>query len=248
MTRSTGSTRSIGEVLSTLRTEFPDVSISKIRFLEAEGLVEPERTASGYRKFSAADVERLRYVLRAQRDAYLPLRVIKEHLEAIDRGLEPPALSAAAPRVPQASLEPADDPDVLAREAFGPDAAATLRLSRRELCEAAGIAEAQLREVESFGLIGEPSATGHYDRDALLVARVVGELARFGVEPRHLRPFRTAAERQAGLVEQASAPLLRQRGADAQARAEEATRELTALTVRLHALLVKAALDRSAGR
>lgn len=238
------STMSIGEVLAALRQEFPDVSISKIRFLEAEGLVEPDRTASGYRKFSRADVERLSYVLRAQRDHYLPLRVIKEHLDAIDRGLEPPALAENAPRVPRALV---DVDGFVSSEAFARDSAA-LRLSRRELCEAAAIEDVLLREVESYGLINEPSATGHYDRDALLVARTVGELARFGVEPRHLRPFRTAAERQAGLVEQVTAPMLRQRGSDSSARAEEATRELTALTVRLHALLVKAALDRTSGR
>src|SRR5439155_13895174 len=98
---------SIGEVLATLRAEFPDVTISKIRFLEAEGLIEPERTPSGYRKFSRDDVGRLRYVLGQQRDNYLPLRVIKEHLDAIDRGLEPPGGAGGGPRVPRA-LSPAE--------------------------------------------------------------------------------------------------------------------------------------------
>src|SRR5436309_10001691 len=93
---------SIGEVLASLRAEYPDVTISKIRFLEAEGLIEPERTPSGYRKFSREDVARLRYVLSAQRDQYLPLRVIKAHLEAIDRGLEPPDSPGAGPQVPRA--------------------------------------------------------------------------------------------------------------------------------------------------
>ena len=92
---------SIGEVLAQLRTEFPDVTISKIRFLESEGLVEPARTPSGYRKFSHADVARLRFVLATQRDHYLPLRVIKEHLDALDRGLEPPAVPGERPRVPR---------------------------------------------------------------------------------------------------------------------------------------------------
>src|SRR5690348_8358610 len=127
---------SIGEVLASLRGEFPDITISKIRFLEAEGLVEPERTSSGYRKFSREDVGRLRYVLSAQRDHYLPLRVIKEHLDAIDRGLEPPALGAGGgPRVPRAlvSAEGLPSPD-----SFVPDVS-EIRLSRKELLEAAGL-------------------------------------------------------------------------------------------------------------
>ena len=241
--------RSIGEVLAELRQEFNDVTISKIRFLETEGLVEPERTAAGYRKFSPADIERLRYVLRAQRDHYLPLRVIKEHLDAIDRGLEPPATPLAPPRVPRVVPDSAAQPGQhghAAGEAFGP-AQPELRLSRRELCEASGLADRQLAEVEGFGLVSSPK-DGYYDRDALLVAQTVAEMARFGVEPRHLRPFRTGAERQADLVLQATDPVLRQRTADASARAEEAVRELSALTVRLHALLVKASVERAAGR
>jgi DNA-binding transcriptional MerR regulator len=239
-----GPTRSIGEVLAELRQEFGDVTISKIRFLEAEGLVEPQRTAAGYRKFRPADVDRLRYVLRAQRDHYLPLRVIKEHLDALDRGLEPPATALTSPRVPR--VVPESAPGHPAPEALGPPQPA-LRLSRGELCEASGLDERQLAEVEGFGLITSPR-DGYYDRDALLVAQTVAEMARFGDEPRHLRPFRTGAERQADLVLQATDPLLHHRTADARARAEEAVRELSALTVRLHALLVKSAIDRAEGR
>ncbi|RZS80207.1 MerR-like DNA binding protein [Motilibacter rhizosphaerae] len=227
--------RSIGEVLAELRQEFSDVTISKIRFLEAEGLVEPQRTPSGYRKFSTADVERLRYVLRAQRDHYLPLRVIKDHLDALDRGLEPPQTALTAPRVPRVVPEPGTP---LPADAGGPP----LRLSRRELCEAAGLEERQLAEVEGHGLLRAPEG-GWYDRDDLRVAQTVAELARFGVEARHLRPFRTAAQREADLVLQVTDPLQRQRQADSQARREEAVRELCALTLRLHALLVKAAVD-----
>ncbi|NHC47039.1 transcriptional regulator FtsR [Motilibacter aurantiacus] len=233
-------TMSIGEVLAALRQEFADVTISKIRFLEAEGLVEPQRTASGYRKFAAEDVERLRYVLRAQRDRYLPLRVIKEHLDAIDRGLEPPEDQSGAPRAPRPAPDAGGFPGP---ETFRRDGAG-LRLARSELCEAAGIEESALREIEGYGLVAPATADGFFDGDALLIARTVGELARFGVEPRHLRPFKTAADREAGLVEQVTRPLLRQRSPEAQARAEEATRELGALSVRLHALLVKAALHR----
>ena len=120
---------SIGEVLSLLRADFPEVSISKIRFLEAEGLIEPERTPSGYRKFSHRDVERLRYVLTSQREHYLPLKVIKDHLDAIDRGLEPPAVTGAGPQVPRVVLAGDGYP---AADAFAPDTT-ELRLSRAEL-------------------------------------------------------------------------------------------------------------------
>jgi DNA-binding transcriptional MerR regulator len=231
------STMSIGEVLATLRPEFPDVTISKIRFLEAEGLVEPERTASGYRKFSRGDVARLRYVLSAQRDHYLPLRVIKAHLEAIDRGLEPPELPGGGPQVPRtlAVAEGLPGP-----EAFGRDPS-ELRLSRDELVAAAGIDPDQLAQIEQFGLIS-PRPGGFFDGDALVIAKTVAEMNRFGLEPRHLRAFRTAAEREIGLVEQVVTPLVRQRNPEARGRAEEVARELAALSVKLHATLVKAGL------
>jgi DNA-binding transcriptional MerR regulator len=227
---------SIGEVLAKLRPDFPDVTISKIRFLEAEGLVEPQRTPSGYRKFNHEDIERLRYVLAAQRDQYLPLRVIKEHLGAIDRGLEPPAAPGGAPRVPRAVTATDAYP---AAEAFARDAS-ELRLSRAELLEAAEIDEGLLAQLESFGLVS--SRSSHYDADALMVARTVAALSSFGIEPRHLRAFKSAADREVGLVEQVVSPLLRQRNPAAKARAEEVGRELGALSVRLHAVLVKAGL------
>jgi DNA-binding transcriptional MerR regulator len=232
------STMSIGEVLATLRPEFPDVTISKIRFLEAEGLIEPERTPSGYRKFSRADVARLRYVLSAQRDHYLPLRVIKEHLDAIDRGLEPPAIGGGGPRVPRAlvAAEGMPGPD-----AFRPDAS-EVRLSRRELLDAAGLEDEQLTQLEQYGLVGPRPGGSHYDGDALVVAKTVAEMARFGIEARHLRPFKAAAEREIGLVEQVVTPLVRQRNPEARARADEVARELAALSVKLHATLVKAGL------
>ena len=178
----------IGEVLAELRAEFPDVSISKIRFLEAEGLVQPERTPAGYRKFSRTDVERLRYVLTAQRDHYLPLRVIKDDLDAIDRGLQP-AAGVGRPRVPDAVLYGGEPPG----DAWNADGA-PLRLSRSELVKAAGISTELLDQIEGFGLIW-PEDTGHYDADALVVAKTVGEMAAFGLEPRHLRGFKTAADR-----------------------------------------------------
>ena len=175
---------SIGEVLAQLRQDFPDITISKIRFLEAEGLVEPERTASGYRKFSREDVGRLRYVLSAQRDHYLPLRVIKDHLDAIDRGLEPPAHGVSGPKVPRAlvAAEGLPGPD-----AFLPDVS-EIRLSRPELLSAAGLRPEQLDQLEQYGLIAPRQGGSHYDGDALVVAKTVAEMSRFGIEARHLRP------------------------------------------------------------
>ena len=229
---------SIGEVLGQLRGDFPDITISKIRFLEAEGLVEPERTSSGYRKFSREDVGRLRYVLTAQRDHYLPLRVIKEHLDALDRGLEPPALTGTGPRVPRALVSAEGLPGP---EAFLPDVS-EMRLSRAELLEAAGLDEQQLDQLEQYGLVAVRTGGTHYDGDALVVAKTVAEMSRFGIEARHLRPFKAAADREIGLVEQVVTPLVRQRNPEARARADEVVRELAALSVKLHATLVRSGL------
>lgn len=228
---------SIGEVLGALRPEFPDVTISKIRFLESEGLIEPERTPSGYRKFTHDDVSRLRYVLSAQRDNYLPLRVIKAHLEAIDRGLEPPDTPGGGPQVPRA-LSVADG--LPTADSFGRDSS-ELRLSREELLDAAGVDTDQLALLEQFGLVAARPG-GFYDGDALVIAKTVAEMSRFGLEPRHLRAFRAAADREVGLVEQVVAPLVRQRNPESRGRAEEVARELGALSVRLHAVLVKSGL------
>jgi DNA-binding transcriptional MerR regulator len=230
---------SIGEVLAKLRPEFPDVTISKIRFLEAEGLIEPRRAPSGYRKFDHADIERLRFVLTAQRDHYLPLRVIKDHLDALDRGLDPPALPG---RVLPTAPRLVHDADKLDAEDFRP-APSDVRLTREQLLELSGVKPDLLDQLESYGLITTRHGRDTYDADALQIARVAGELAGFGLEPRHLRAFRTAADREVGLIEQLVAPLTRQRGAESQARAQERMRELAALAVRLHVLLVKSGLN-----
>lgn len=229
----------IGEVLDRLRPDFPGITIPKIRFLEDKGLIKPERTPAGYRKFSAEDVERLRYVLRMQRDHYLPLKVIGEHLDAIDRGLEPPPIEAVVPTVPKVALaaDGLPSPESFRRTD-------QLRLSRRELVKIAEISEELLDQLEQFGLIAA-SRTGHYDTDCLVIAQTARELADFGFEPRHLRAFKTAADREVGLVEQVVAPHKRSRDAAAAARAEEAVSEIAALSVRLHATLVKAGLRSS---
>jgi len=227
---------SIGEVLTRLRPEFPEVTVSKIRFLEAEGLVEPARTPSGYRKFTEQDLERLSYVLGAQRDQYLPLKVIREHLDAIDRGLEPPVV-LGSPRAPSALTAADGMPDARAF-ARGPR---EVKLSRAELIESSGCTPELLKRLEDFDLVRAMSG-GWYDADALAVAKTVAEMAEFGFEPRHLRAFKTAADREAGLVEQAVAPLTGRRDAQSGERAGEVARELAALSVRLHASLVRRAL------
>ncbi|MFJ2938446.1 MerR family transcriptional regulator [Streptomyces sp. NPDC087219] len=221
---------SIGTVLNQLRDEFPEVTISKIRFLEAEGLVEPRRTASGYRKFSPQDVERLAQILRMQRDHYLPLKVIREHLDALARGEQ---IKLPTPGRRRDLLEGAWEQD-----AEPPTAA---RIGRAELLAAAEVTETELLEWESYGLISETDAGG-YDPETVTVARLVADLGRFGLEPRHLRAVKAAADREAGLIEQVVAPLRRHRNPQTRAHAEATAQELAAQSVRLHAALVQTAL------
>ncbi|MFF3914553.1 MerR family transcriptional regulator [Streptomyces sp. NPDC001852] len=219
---------SIGTVLNALRDEFPEVTISKIRFLESEGLIEPQRTPSGYRKFSAGDVERLAHVLRMQRDHYLPLKVIREHLDAMERGEAVQLPVVGRQRTSEDAPEQATAPTVA-------------RIGRTELMAAAEIDEGDLKEWESYGLIA-PLEDGAYDAEAVTVASLVAELGRFGIEPRHLRVMKAAADREAGLVDQVVAPLRRHRNPQTRAHAEARTKELAALTVKLHAALVQTAL------
>jgi DNA-binding transcriptional MerR regulator len=214
-------------VLERLRPQFPDVTISKIRFLESEGLVRPARTPSGYRQFTAADVERLRFVLSAQRDHYLPLKVIKEQLEAADR----PRPLTAVPLV--------DGLPTAESFAERPE----LRMTQEELLASAGIDAAMLTQLEQYGLI-RPGPAGLYDSESALVAKTVAAMTRHGIEPRHLRAFRASAEREVGLLEQIVAPMFKQRDPGARGRADELARELAALSVSLHTLLVKAELRR----
>jgi hypothetical protein len=174
-----------------------------------------------------------------QRDHYLPLKVIGDHLDAIDRGLEPPAIESVVPTVPKVALSSDGLPSP---ESFR--RTSDLRLSRRELLKVADISEELLSQLEQYGLISARTGTGHFDSDALVVAQTARELADFGFEPRHLRAFKTAADREVGLVQQVVAPLARGRDAAARGRAEDATSEIAALSVRLHATLVKVGLDR----
>jgi DNA-binding transcriptional MerR regulator len=271
---------SIGEVLANLRVDFPDTTISKLRFLESEGLVEPRRTAAGYRKYSWEDVARLRYVLTAQRDHYLPLRVIRDQLASLDaagstsgpptglgdrpdgrgdgdrpdgrgpdgrgpdgRGLDargsdgrdggrlrPALVAVAAIEQPEPSVDPAD-----------------VVLRREDLLASAGLTESTLAALEQYGLIAERPGGG-YDADALEVAIVAARLAEYGLEARHLRAYRAAADREIGLFTQLVAPLVRQSGPAARARAAETVRELAACTERLRAALVRGGLRQTLGR
>jgi bifunctional DNase/RNase/DNA-binding transcriptional MerR regulator len=208
----------IGEVLGQLRPEFPDISTSKIRFLEAEGLIEPARSRSGYRRFSAADIERLRYILTMQRDSYLPLRVIRERLAMKKAG---EVGGEQANGVPPAGRAPAD-------------------MTRRQLLDAAEISEAELTELEDYGLIRRVGR--QYGGDALAVARALAALRQYGVQARHLRAVKAAADREANLVEQVVAPQLRQRGPGARDAAARTAWQIADLTLRLHATLVESAL------
>jgi DNA-binding transcriptional MerR regulator len=199
----------IGEVLAQLRPEFPDISSSKIRFLEAEGLIEPERTRSGYRKFGAADIQRLRQILTLQRDAYLPLRVIRERLAQPE---------PATRRVKAAGT-----------------------LTRHQLLAQAGISDAELTELEDYGLVR--GIGRHYQPDALATARAVAALRQYGVQARHLRAVKAAVEREVSLVEQIVAPQLRQRGPSARDAATRVAWQIADLTLRLHATLMESALS-----
>jgi DNA-binding transcriptional MerR regulator len=196
---------SIGQVLDELRPEFPDISPSKIRFLEAEGLIQPLRSSSGYRRFAVADIERLRFILTAQRDEYLPLRVIKDRLDAAAG-----TAGGGAGEVPP------------------------LAMTRSELLTASGAAEGLLAELEDYGLVRRARA---YGAQALSVVREAVLLAEYGIQPRHLRAVKASADREASLVEQAVAPMTRQKGS--REPALRAARDIAGRIARLHATLVE---------
>lgn len=224
---------SIGDVLKFLKPEFADISISKIRFLETEGLVEPQRTASGYRKYSHADIARLRYVLSLQRDQYMPLRVIKERLDALDRGLEPDEVNKISPRalVSVDSLPTAQD--------FVQNS--PLRLTSVELLEAANAQKVQLEQAKEFGLIAADAQA--FNADDVAVLKSIVALGKYGIEPRHLRPFKIAAERELGLITQVVSTLAHQKDPELAQQAQDVARDIAALSVGLHSSLVRAGLS-----
>lgn len=228
---------SIGAVLDLLRPDFPDVTISKIRFLEAEGLVTPERTASGYRRFTAYDCARLRFILTAQRDQYLPLKVIKAQLDSQPDGELPQTGSAyGVPRLVPVDAHGRDD-------AAGVSAVAPtqVRLSREDLLDRSGVDDALLTALVKAGVITTGPA-GFFDEHSVLIAQCARALADYGVEPRHLRAFRSAADRQSDLIAQIAGPVVKANKAGARDRADDLAREVAALAITLHTSLIKSAV------
>jgi DNA-binding transcriptional MerR regulator len=273
---------SIGEVLSLLQDDFPDVTISKIRFLESQGLLDPERTPSGYRKFYDGDIERLRWILRQQRENFLPLKVIKDRLSsgevdfAVDLaadgheaavamaddgfaadagadGTDATTAPASAPvSAPRAASRPGAADPALLQEAPSPRASREAGSSRApgrrnppllesgstsmsmtldELTAATGLTARDIGDLERFGMIASRSlgSTTYYDDDAVLVAQIAASFRSHGVEARHLRMYRVAAEREAGVFEQLLTPLARKRSPTARRESAELVNELAAL-------------------
>ncbi len=248
---------SIGDVLGLLREEFPDITISKIRFLESQGLIDPERTPSGYRKFYEADVERLRWILHQQKEHFLPLKVIKGRLEQLELGggvltdfadVDVAPEAAAEPEPVEAETAPkkakpkrrtrkkaAAPPTLPLDDGRADDLAVDptgVSLTREELAKAAGLTDAEITELESFGLLIPATEAGGrvlFDEDGLAVARLAAGFAKHGIEARHLRMYRSFAEREATLYQQALLSVLRQRNPEARARAQEELAELAKL-------------------
>jgi DNA-binding transcriptional MerR regulator len=241
----------IGEVLNRLKDEFDDITISKIRFLEAEGLITPDRTESGYRKFTPGDIDRLRYVLRAQRDRYLPLKVIKDELTRIDAGLpvaappaEPDPGEVAALRgdeAPETDGAPHPDGDAPGQPGDRGEPAllaappSDVHLSTGELADATGLTEREVGQLRDHGLL---PAGPTYDGEDLRVAKLAADLLQWGLEPRHLRMYRQFADREQALYEQLVQPLLRQRNPDSRRTAVEQVESLAATGGRLHRALL----------
>ena len=218
----------IGKVLSILKTEHPDISVSKIRFLEKEGLLEPERAPSGFRKYSREDIERLRYILNVQKNNYLPLKVIRENLELIDQGIEP------------ASPEPPESPKPVSPDTSIGGHHSAVRLSREDLMRLSGLSEASLIELERQGVIRPRRGTASYYWESLTLAKVAVTLAPLGIEARQLRVLKSAADKDVELILLAAASY---------ARRPEITRrailEITEIILQAHAALLQVGLDHS---
>jgi DNA-binding transcriptional MerR regulator len=237
---------SIGEVLDLLKEEFPDVTISKIRFLESQGLLDPERTPSGYRKFYDDDIARLRWILTQQKENFLPLKVIKGRLTSKTEA--PPPAASAPQEAPVAPAAPVEEPKPVPARAR-PEPAHThldtgVSMTFDELRSASGLEPAALRELERYALVeGKPvGGQTYYDEDALVVARLCAGFARHGVEARHLRMYKTGVEREAGFYEQVIMPLVKQRNPASRRQALETLTELSQLGGDLRGALLRAAL------
>ena len=223
--------QSIGEVLVAVKTEFPDITISKIRFLEAEGLIEPERTPSGYRKFYADDVDTLKSILRMQRDEYLPLKVIKERL-----------LSQAAEGEAGGNGDgPASEVEAVPGSEEIADAPTGLQMSLDEMSAATGIEKERIKDLQSFGIIcshGPASAT-YYDGDDYIVLSIVKDFFRYGVEPRHLTMYKHFEEREAAFFETIVAPMMRQKNPDARRAASQSLADLSKISRKFKQALLR---------
>jgi len=219
--------QSIGEVLVSVKTEFPDITISKIRFLEAEGLIQPERTPSGYRKFYEKDVERLKDILRMQRDEYLPLKVIKDRLLKAETGADVVEVQEDSDR---ASAE-----DELAEPPTG------LQMSLDEMSAATGVEKERIKELEGFGLVTShgPDGARYYDGDDYVVLSILKDLFRYGIEPRHLTMYKHFEEREATFFESIVLPQLRQRNPEARRVASQALTDLTKASRKLKSALLR---------
>jgi DNA-binding transcriptional MerR regulator len=223
--------QSIGEVLVSVKTEFPDITISKIRFLEAEGLIEPERTPSGYRKFYSHDVERLKSILRMQRDEYLPLKVIKERLLHQDEGLED-GLSPDGDAAKDDDVSPVDE---IAEAPTG------LQMSLEEMSTATGIDRDKIKELESFGIISThgPEGARYYDGDDFIILSIVKDFFRYGIEARHLTMYKHFADRESSFFDQIVAPTLRQKNPDARRTAAQTLANLSATSRKFKQALLR---------
>jgi DNA-binding transcriptional MerR regulator len=227
--------QSIGEVLVNVKTEFPDITISKIRFLESEGLITPERTPSGYRKFYPDDVERLKSILRLQRDEYLPLKVIKERLLKADSGEEEdqPTLEQAT-----SGMDTDGGGEDLAEAPTG------LQMSLEEMAAATGVDRERIKELEQFGIVCThgPEGGRYYDGDDYVTLSIVKDFLRFGIEPRHLTMYKHFADRESAFFEALVAPTLRQKNPDARRAATQTLGELTTTSRKFKQALLRNAL------
>ena len=232
---------SIGAVLDLLRPDFPDVTISKIRFLEAEGLVTPQRSASGYRRFTAYDCARLRFILTAQRDQYLPLKVIKARLDAQPDDELPRHESRHDSPYPAPRLVPVGLPNAEMHSGGESVATPPVRLTREDLRQRSGVDEGLITALCRAGII-TTGPGGFFDEHAVVIAQCARDLGDYGVEPRHLRAFRSAADRQSDLIAQIAGPVGKAGRAGARDRADDLAREVAALAITLHTSLIKSAV------
>jgi len=228
-----GQLRSIGAVLPILKSEFPEMSISKIRFLEDQGLVAPERAPSGYRRYSQVDIERLRLILRLQRDYFMPLKKIKEYLAAMDAGAMP---EGSLPEVPALVVTPPSTESVAglaSPDSQLPDESSRpIKLTRRELIQVSGLSEATLIELERQQLVMPRRGSLSYGREALMICVVARKLQAYGMDTRHLRAIKQSAEREAGMIEQAMVPLRHN------PQLAECLHDATQLVIQAHAALM----------